>query len=68
LNFIKLGATYTIIDPNIDLKMLNVYELSGYSLDKSTVKISGPDKYGVSKYEYPFLLHHAKHPILMNYN
>ena len=37
--------------------MSNVYESSGYSLDKSAVKISGPDKYGVSKYEYPFLLH-----------
>jgi hypothetical protein len=48
--------------------MSNVYESSGYSLDKSAEKISGPDKYGVSKYEYPFLLHHAKHPILMNYN
>ena len=57
-----------IISSNIDLKMSNVYESSGYSLDKIAVKISGPDSYGVSKYEYPFSLHHVKHLILMNYN
>jgi len=36
--------------------MSNVYESSDYDLDKSVVKLSGPDSYGVSEYEYPFPL------------
>lgn len=52
MNFIKLGATYAIIGHNIDFKMSNAHK----KIDECLVKLSGPDSYGVSEYEYPFPL------------
>jgi hypothetical protein len=40
----------------MDFKMSNAYD----KIDKRLVKLSGPDSYGVSEYEYPFPLTHCQ--------